>query len=266
MVHFKSLADGIEYAKRRLINSSHVIHTEKWQGLYIMEQEAYKMREALNVSFSAIMPEEELSLIALKEQCLPNLPWADIHFDERISGLPLNPGESYKQWPFYGRDKEMRSDEKFSHTYMERFWPKKAWDEDTRPTNGKHLGIRYEYGDLLDLIGLLSREPYTRQAFLPVWFPEDTGSTHGGRVPCTLGYHFIRRGNHFHMVYYIRSCDFFRHFRDDIYLGVRLLYWILNNLEIKDQKGWRDVKPGIFTMHITSLHIFNNEYPKLLKP
>jgi thymidylate synthase len=160
----------------------------------------------------------------------------------------------------------MRSDEKFSHTYMERFWPKKAWDEDTRPTNGKHLGIRYEYGDLLDLIGLLSREPYTRQAFLPVWFPEDTGSTHGGRVPCTLGYHFIRRGNHFHMVYYIRSCDFFRHFRDDIYLGVRLLYWILNNLEIKDQKGWRDVKPGIFTMHITSLHIFNNEYPKLLKP
>jgi thymidylate synthase len=97
---------------------------------------------------------------------------------------------------------------------------------------------------------------------LPIWFPEDTGSSHGGRVPCTLGYHFIRRDNVLHVVYFIRSCDYLRHFRDDIYLAVRKVMWIIKELqEIGGHSdSWMKVKPGTFTMHITSLHIFENEY------
>jgi len=128
---------------------------------------------------------------------------------------------------------------------MERIWPDKL------------DGIRYKYGNLNDVVDLLKREPYTRQAFLPIWHPEDTGAIHGERVPCTLGYHFIRRENYFHVFYYIRSCDYIRHFRDDIYLCVRKLYWILEQL--KNNKNWKEVLPGTYNMFITSLHVFKNE-------
>jgi hypothetical protein len=77
------------------------------------------------------------------------------------------------------------------------------------------------------------REPFTRQAFLPIWYPEDTGSVHGERVPCTIGYHFIRRGDWVHVVYYIRSCDFFRHFRDDIIFVLEKCFGLLNSVRKK---------------------------------
>ena len=121
------------------------------------------------------------------------------------------------------------------------------------------FGIRYNYGDFGDVIDLLQREPYTRQAFLPMWFPEDTGSVHGERVPCTIGYHFMRRGDYLHIVYYIRSCDYLRHFRDDIYMACRKLMWVLDELKTRDPKRWSNVVPGYYAMHITSLHCFNKE-------
>ena len=72
------------------------------------------------------------------------------------------------------------------------------------------MGIRFSYGDFNDVLDLLEKEPFTRQAFLPIWFPEDTGCHHGERVPCTIGYHFMRRGNFLSVVYMIRSCDYIR--------------------------------------------------------
>jgi len=122
-----------------------------------------------------------------------------------------------------------------------------------------HKGIRFDYGDLGDVIDLLEKEPFTRQAFLPIWFPEDTGVTHGERVPCTIGYHFMRRDKFFHISYFIRSCDYIRHFRDDIYLAIRKLMWILDELKKRDPEGWKNVVPGYYSMHIISLHCFNKE-------
>jgi thymidylate synthase len=120
-------------------------------------------------------------------------------------------------------------------------------------------GIRFEYGDFGDVIDLMEREPFTRQAFLPIWFPEDTGTVHGERVPCTIGYHFMRRGDNIHIVYYIRSCDYIRHFRDDVYMACRKLMYVLDTLKERDPERWDHVKPGYFAMHITSLHCFNSE-------
>jgi hypothetical protein len=111
----------------------------------------------------------------------------------------------------------------------------------------------------------MSREPFTRQAFLPIWFPEDTGSVTGERVPCTIGYHFIRRGDWVHVVYYIRSCDFFRHFRDDIYLCAKKVFWLIEKLREKDPENWNHIKPGMLTMHITSLHAWASEKSLLKK-
>jgi thymidylate synthase len=204
----------------------------------------------------------------MREQINPNVSWADEHFEERVSKLPLNPPPSHERWPYAQKNNaEFGGMEKFSHTYPERIWPKyrNVTKDGTVLDESIIKGFRYDYGDFNDVVDLMAREPFTRQAFLPIWFPEDTGTVHGERVPCTIGYHFIRRADWVHVVYYIRSCDFFRHFRDDIYLCIRKLFWLIENLQRIDPENWEGVKPGTLTMHITSLHAWASEKPMLLK-
>jgi hypothetical protein len=81
------------------------------------------------------------------------------------------------------------------------------------------------------LIEQLRKNLYTRQAVLPVFFPEDTGNINNVRVPCSLHYHFMFRQGLLHMRYDMRSCDFVRHFRDDVYLAARLLQWMGQQIE-----------------------------------
>lgn len=280
---YNNFIEAIESVRTQLLNRGKVVNTEKWQGIKAPQP----MFEAFEISFSSFMG---TNLDILRDEVKPQLPWADVHFEERVSGLPLNPGESYKIWPTYGQDDKMRRDKVFDHTYMERYYPKYAGNilgarikqpihtdkeiyqeielfqtENKKTINSiPNFGIRYYYGDLDDVMNLLIREPFTRQAYLPIFFPEDTGSIFGGRVPCTLGYLFTQREGYLHITYYIRSCDYLRHFRDDIYLTVRLVYWMLERMGEKSE-FWRNVKPGIFTMHMASLHCFAIEKPKIEK-
>ena len=259
MKKFGDFKDVIKWTSDQLHDYSYIVHTEKWQGKEIKHDPKYAMIETLNLSFSCQM---NPALSVIRDQIKPNITWADEHFEERVSGLPLNPPPSHERWPYAQKNNaEFGGLEKFSHTYPERIWPKFA----SEIPNSKMEGIRYDYGDFNDVISLMSREPFTRQAFLPIWFPEDTGAVEGQRVPCTIGYHFIRRGDWVHVVYYIRSCDFFRHFRDDIYLCTRKVFWLIEKLQKLDPKTWNDVKPGMLTMHICSLHAWASEKPLLLK-
>jgi len=232
------------------------------------------MPEVLNYSFTLDLP-PTMRIEHYQEAFKPNLPWADNHFvKERVSGEPINPGTTWREWP-YARSadahrREGEEDPQFDHSYAERYWPKQAGmtsDGRLGSTNGNfcHKGIRFPYGDLSDLVDLLAKDPLTRQAYLPIWFPEDlAAAVESKRVPCTLGYHFILRstprgGHRFHCIYPMRSCDFIRHFRDDVYLTVRLQLWLLSVLQFKDKKNWGLVEPGTFTMHITSLHMFESD-------
>jgi hypothetical protein len=238
------------------------VKTDKWQGMKLPDSQQFF--EVLNITLVGNANKTELEL---QTELKPNLPWAQEHFKERVDGIPLNPGNSYKIWPFYGNDSNVRTEnKKFSHTYMERMWPKYAGQ--SPDTSGNidrtslhsypNSGIRYNLGDLDSLINHLKKDPYSRQAYLPIWFPEDTGVEHGGRVPCSLGYHFIIRNGFLHCNYYLRSCDYFRHLPDDLYLAIKLMKWVIQQTEL-------DVKPGFLTTHITSLHIFDIETPKLAK-
>jgi hypothetical protein len=254
---FQKPSEAIAWTKQSMLDHGYVVKTEKWQGIDAPDS----MWEKFNHSFCFMTPHTINELVS---EIKPNLPWADDHFEERVSGQPLNPPPSNEWWPFnQKKNAQFKTKEKFSHTYPERIWPKYASEESYPTTEGEvyHImrGIRYNYGDFNSVLELLRREPYTRQAYLPMWFPEDTGSDHGERVPCSLGWHFIRRGEYLHINYYIRSCDFIRHFRDDIYLACRKLHWALDQLRILDPENWNTVTPGWFTMHITSLHCFNSE-------
>jgi len=255
MKTFGRISDTIKWTKESLIDYGRTVKTERWQGIPSPDD----MFEYLFHSFKTQIPSTVEELV---EQARPNLPWADEHFEERVCGLPLNPPPSHVNWPFaQGGNEKFGGTTKFSHTYPERIWPKyrDIAKDGTIMDESAMEGFRYKYGDFNDVIDLLQREPYTRQAFLPIWFPEDTGSVHGERVPCTIGYHFIRRNNYLHVVYYIRSCDYIRHFRDDIYLACRKVQWAIEKLKEKDYDNWKDVIPGYLSMHITSLHCFNTE-------
>ena len=207
MKKFGRFNDVIRWTAQQMYDYSYIVHTEKWQGKDIKHDPKYAMIETLNLSFSCQMSPD---IKVIGEQIKPNFAWADEHFEERVSGSPLNPPPSHVRWPYAQKNNsEFGGEEKFSHTYPERIWGKYGEDDSPTRKSGVTLkGIRYHYGDFADVINLMVREPFTRQAFLPIWFPEDTGSVHGERVPCTIGYHFIRRAEWVHVVYYLVRCSF----------------------------------------------------------
>lgn len=243
------------------------IHTEKWQGVDIKDRPEAEMMEQLFVKLHMSIPS---NIYLLKNLCRPNLPWADDHFElERVSGQPINPGKTWEYWPWASSANKFRDKgEQFNHSYAERYWPKLAnqtqggrLDENMNGDLDPMQGIREPYGDLDDVVSLLKREPHTRQAYLPIFFPEDTGAVHGGRIPCSLGYHFIQRDGFLHVSYQLRSCDIYRHMRDDIYLTSRLLLWVLD--KVREEHSW--MIPGSLDMQIASLHCFISDYELINK-
>jgi Thymidylate synthase len=229
-----------------------MVEVGEWQAQRMTDTD-WISREIQNVVFEIDIPDE---IGDLQHIVKPNLPWAEDHFQERVCGLPLNPPPSSNWWPFKQEDHKDHVDNggMFSHTYPERFWPKRAGElqEWVSAPRLYHKGIRGPYGDLDDLVLQLRKSTLTRQAYLPVWFPEDTGAVQGQRVPCTLGYHFMVRHGQLNCTYLIRSCDFMRHFPDDVYMACRLTQWVAERIE----------QPvGSLAMWIGSFHIFEGDIP-----
>lgn len=260
---FPSFTHAAKRMAEELTSNSYRVHSGRWQGVDISKRPETEMHEILNWAFQVPLRSLE-SLDHWREDIRPNLPWADDHFAERVGGQPLNPGEQWKNWPWgNSADKFRAQGGKFDHTYMERFWPKyvkvpNTGDSDINVVKYFMQGIRFEYADLNDLVNHLASDPLSRQAYLPIWFPED-GSPEAKRKPCTLGYWFILRNGFLHMHYPIRSCDIVRHFRDDCYMAVRLMMWMLERLREKDAITWGSVAPGMYSMWIGSLHCFIND-------
>jgi hypothetical protein len=242
------LEEVLDDLEQQVFLEGQPVPVEKWHGIETAGKPDLVSLELLDVHFSSLMTHDQNRL---KDQCQPNLPWAEDHFQERVSGRADNPGEQWKNWPWYPKqnkmyDQEFRSgDGRFTHTYMERLWSRKP-------------GIRYRYGDLADVHALLLNQPLTRQAFVPIWFPEDTGAVHGGRVPCTIGYHFMQREGRLHLWYTIRSCDVIRYMRDDVYMAIRLAQWMLDKLAYQSD-FWLNVTLGDFHFHAFSLHAFEGD-------
>lgn len=238
------------------------ISPRRWQGRDTQGKPDLETYELLNHSSTVNLPSE--SLTYYRKDILPDLPWADDHFEERICGYPLNPGLQWSKWRMgQGADSFRLPNGEFNHNYPTRFWPKYAgmvpptevtpehWEKPAKP----HKGIRYDYGDLGDVVNQLIREPDTRQAVLPMFFSEDTGAVHGDRVPCSLFWQFILRNGRLHMVYTLRSVDVWNHWRNDCFMAVRLLLWVLDECRSKDE-SWYGILPGTLTTHITSFHLF----------
>lgn len=273
--NFLSVLLGLE---RLFKDEASPVHTERWQSMDIKKMPEARMMEVLHTSLSVTKLSSYYSRGVLVEDKIKNeinynSPWAERHFEERVCGRPINPGVEWSNWPWGNKATEsLDSNGMFNHNYMERYWPADGvFDYPTKTVEDIKLGeldgvrprgLRHEYGDLEDLCELLSGEPGTRQAYLPIWFPEDTGTIHSGRKPCTLGYHFILRDGKLDVTYYIRSCDFYRHLRDDIYLTLRLADYVMNRAKELSPNCpmWNYAELGSFNMHIVSLHMFINDF------
>lgn len=261
MTRFYHFREAVADVRKQLKTEGVIVDTGRWQGVPTNGKPDLMTNEILNWSCTVPIP---TSISGLQMDVHPNLPWAEDHFQERVGGVPMNPDPSYEYWPWWKGQAQasmVADGQVFTHTYSERFWPKEDPSQDGFDYPEQRMGIRYVYGDLNDVIDLLARDPYTRQAYLPIFFPEDTGAVHGGRIPCTLGYHFMLRDNYLHTWYEIRSCDFVRHLRDDLYMAARLCQHVLiqlyDNTRSVDNPGtgiWENAQPGNLHFLAHSLH------------
>lgn len=229
--------------------TANAVQRGEWQAQRTTEKAT---RELNHVILELPIPQTEASVIDMVH---PNLPWAEKHFRERVSGQPLNPPPSASEWPFAqaGHRGHTDRDGAFSHTYPERFAPKYAGDGILKPKRG----IRFEYGDIDTLCSVMAKNPHSRQLYLPVWFPEDLEAVaQGERVPCTLGYHFLLTKDGVDCTYHIRSCDYMRHFRDDVYMAMRLTQWVVNEVTQRQERGDPRLVVGKLFMHISNFHTF----------
>lgn len=246
----------LDYAKRKIENTGMKIEALHWQGV----KAPAPMIEVMDFIFQMPMP---TSWQLLQESMSPDLPWAELHFQERISGVPFNPPPSHNYWPHGVHDgnETFLKDGQFDHTYPERFWPKYANQLKVDGIQEINEGIRFKHGDLDDVINQLSKDILTRQAYLPIFFPEDTGALGGtGRVPCTLGYHFMIRKGHLHITYHMRSCDYLRHFTNDIYMAIRLAQHVCEKVN-KYQEY--EIRMGMIKFWADSFHIFEFDKKKI---
>lgn len=267
---YESFAQLISAVHAQFKAEAVLIKPMRWQGMETSGRPDLETYELLNHSSTVALHGE--SLRHYRMDIRPDLPWADNHFEERVCGYPLNPGLQWSKWRMgKGADASRLKDGSFNHNYMERMWPKYArkvalselapyprprpisWEE-------PHHGILYPYGDLQDVVEQLAREPDTRQAYLPMFFPEDTGAVHRGRVPCSLGWQFIVRENKLHMTYFLRSVDLINHWPNDLYMAVRLLLWVLDEARVINPEVWDGIRPGTLTTHITSFHCFRGNW------
>ena len=173
--------------------------------------------ELLNVAYSVSDPH--------LEDLKPHQLWADVEFGER-AGLdhPVNPGNSWKELPEVWEPMKEKSG-LYSYTYSERM-----------------------FYQLPEVIHELNSNPSSREAYISIWSHSiDPFRLGRRRVPCTLGYQFFIRDGKLNMTYLQRSCNFSKHFQDDVYLARKLQEWVAGKLKIT---------PGTFSHWIGSLHIF----------
>jgi len=234
----KDLKTGLHILRKALLEHGYVTETERWQGA--TEHPAF-----IEILHADIQAEMYNNALQASEGLQASQPWADIHFSERVDGIPCNPPPSHSMW-LKDTDKYLM-DEAFSHSYPERMWQNNG---ERAKAGILNKGIRFNIGNLNDAVSLLKKEPTTRQCYIPIWFPEDIVAANlGERVPCTFGWHFMLRHGKLHCSYHMRSCDVMRHLHNDLYFANRLCMWLIEEAEL-------DAVPGTLHFSATSLHCF----------
>jgi len=244
---YQDVAEMVREVERDLWEMGHDVHPQTMQDKDVADDPDYMTKELPAYGFKVKggwEPDkigEMVNYVLTGELgSLPHKDYGDValyiedEFTDRICGAQLNPGKSYKRRP-YVWDQFLHNG-KFAYTYSERIAPQ-----------------------LSRIVDELNEKPETRQAIInihnnlsfrqstPVVGPDLVNMGGVGRIPCSMYYQFIRRGNALDMVYCMRSCDFLVHFPVDIALALRIQELVAMNCE---------VAPGILTYFTGSLHAY----------
>lgn len=228
-----------EEIKRDLAEMGIEVRPKTMQDKVIEGNEEYFTKELQNYSYTIL--DVKSSMITGVSQ-----PWADAEFEERVYdpwdrseevGIDIpdfvNPGTAWELrkevWT------EFMHDGKMAYTYNERFW---------------------NNDQLRKIIDRLKEDHDSRQLWLSVWDPCTDPDKLGGvsRVPCSLGYNFQFRDGKLNIHYVMRSCDFSTHFKNDVYLAIKLLEYVAKEAGLE---------VGNFTHSMFSLHVYKKDVEKV---
>lgn len=217
MRSYSTFEEANNEIKRDLAELGTSVHPQTMQDKQIADDPDYETKELLNYTYMVLEPE--------LRHLEPSQPWADEEFQERIEFVGPDDGHAWEARPEVWTEFANRG---FSYSYGERY-----------------------QSSLLEIIEELKKHPESRQLFLSVWDPVVDAQKLGKlRVPCSIGYWFVKRDGQLHMTYMERSADFATHFQNDQYLSHRLQRYIAEQVGI-------DV--GRFTHWIGSLHVYKKD-------
>lgn len=225
MRFYKDFPEAINELRRELKEMGIRVKTKSVQNLNIENNPDYEMMELQNYAYLVISPDFHQIPCKAPEDRL----WREAEFEERVSGLHMNPGDAWV----------------LRRTYWQQFLVK---DGDSGRSR-----FDYSYPDrmadtLPAVIKLLKQDPNTRRAYLPIFDPkEDEVDNLTARIPCSLGYLFQYRNGALNMTYLLRSSDFFEHFNNDIWLASKLQHHVAQSV---------GMPVGNFCHFIMSFHCF----------
>lgn len=225
---FMDFAETREEIKRDLAEMGITVTPKSYQNK--TSKEGFETKELRNYDYSIINP--SLSEILSYS---PHKKWCILEAEERFSGDRINPGEAwrlrYEYWIQFANNEG-----KQDYTYPERFNP--------------------NVDQIQSVVNELNTNPDSRQCYISIWEPHDIKYLGGKkRIPCSLGYLVQIREGQLHITYIQRSCDFYEHYINDVYLAVALGQEIVHRL---NELG-NDYKLGSFTHFIGSLHVYKKD-------
>jgi thymidylate synthase len=212
--------------KRDLKELGVKVHTETMQHFNVADDPDFETFELENYMYAVTNPDyRDIEGV--------HAEWVQEEWKDRITG-GLNPGHSWK------RRKDL-------------WLPLMEFDDDwarnkQRGTFAYTYSMRMGGNHIRKIIDELKLHPNSRQMWLPVWKQEMDEDRRGKRrVPCSLGYHFLKRNGKLNITYVMRSCDFATHFPNDIALAALLQDYVAEHT---------DSEIGTFTHIVFSLHVY----------
>jgi len=236
---FKDSYDMIKEIDRELNACGITVDISHYQNKRL-EGDARFTKELIGVSFVISKPlkkRKEMLEFIFKDDADRIEQYCEQEHVDRTSGLSLNPGNSYKirqdMWQKFMVD----DGTKFDYTYSERM-----------------------HWQLENLVGSLKEDKHTRQAVMQIFQADKDSGKYGGdtRIPCSVDYQFLIRNDRLHLIYHMRSSDYFGHLTIDLWLSAELMNWVVDQLK----STYPDLKPGGLTYFAGSLHAYKWDLDK----
>jgi len=219
---YENMKQALSEVQRDLSEMGVEVKTKSMQDKIIEGNDDFVTKEIQAYQFCVLNTAD-------KDDTVENLDWCKAEFTERISNKGLNPGEAWKLRKSVWEEFLHGNPKKFGYTYSERM-----------------------KGQVEDVIRVLKNDIESRQAIIQIYDQNIDNKNRGGkvRIPCSISYHFMYREGKLDMIYNMRSCDIFTHFRNDIWMACKLKDYIAEKL---------GVKSGKFFMFVSSLHAYKKD-------